>query len=147
MPKKTKNLKYYEAVGRRKSAVARVRLYIAARKSKNAADIKKGEIFINDKPSAEYFPMEGYEKQFSLPLDLTNNLSRFAVSVIARGGGKKGQMEAIRLGLARALEQVNEDHRPLLKSEGLLTRDARVRERRKPGTGGRARRKKQSPKR
>lgn len=69
------------------------------------------------------------------------------VSVIARGGGKHSQMEATMLGISRALEIADGDNRAVLKPQGFLSRDARARERRKPGTGGRARRVKQSPKR
>lgn len=149
MVKKT-NLKYYEAVGRRKSASARVRLYLVKKGSEvNVADlkIKAGEIFVNKKRIEDYFPGNVAKEKYLLPLSLTNNLDRFAISVLVKGGGKEGQLEAVRHGLARALLLVNTDYKPILRKYGLLTRDPRVKERRKPGTGGKARREKQSPKR
>lgn len=149
MPKKASGLKYYQATGRRKSAVARVRLYIAGRKEINVfgAKIKKGEIYVNKKKIGDYFPEKVEKNKYLLPFKLTNTLDRFAVSIQVKGGGKKGQLEAIILGISRALVLVDKDFKPLLKKEKLLTRDARVKERRKVGTGGKARRKKQSPKR
>ena len=80
-------------------------------------------------------------------MSLTNSLDRFAIVVKVNGGGKEGQLDAVSLGISRAMLKVDDATRLVLKKEGLLTRDARVRERRKVGTGGRARRKKQSPKR
>lgn len=148
--KKTSHLKYYEAVGRRKSAVARVRLYIVTKEKEIDVDgvkIKKGEIYVNKKPIEKYFPSEEEKLRYLFPFQLTNSLDRFAVSVLVKGGGKTGQLEAMILGIARALLLVNKDFRPILKEHKLLTCDARVRERRKPGTGGKARREKQSPKR
>lgn len=148
MAPKEKKQSYYEAVGRRRSAVARVRLYIdAGKKTAVNNKAKKGEIFVNDKPIDEYFPISTFKEQYVLPLELTDNVDRFTISVLTKGGGVHGQMEAIKLGIARALELVDEDNRNLLKPYGLLSRDARVRERRKPGKGGKARRKKSSPKR
>jgi len=138
---------YYEAIGRRKSAVALVRLYISPKASKTTSSMNKGDFLINSIPAKEYFQFEPYVQLFQLPLHVVDALERFAISVIATGGGKRGQLDAVRLGLARALEQADENNRKKLKAEGLLTRDSRVRERRKAGTGGRARRKKQSPKR
>lgn len=149
MAPKGKKLSYYEAVGRRRSAVARVRLYMGAKTKKlkiNSA-AKKGDIFVNDMPIEDYFPSDVYKKQYMLPLTVTDSEKRFMISIITNGGGKHGQMEAIKLGLARALELADEENRQKLKSLGLLTRDARIRERRKPGKGGKARRKKSSPKR
>lgn len=151
MVKKTKNLKYYEAVGRRKEAVARVRLYLTG-KDKQALvggiKIKTGEIIVNSKPIKSLFSDPASQFQYLRPLKMTQNLDRFAVSVNVKGGGNKGQLDAIVFGMAKALNLVDrENYRPLLKKQGLLTRDARVRERRKVGTGGKARRKKQSPKR
>ncbi|MGB9882924.1 MAG: 30S ribosomal protein S9 [Microgenomates group bacterium] len=136
-----KNLEYYEAVGRRKKAIARVRLYI---KSKS---LKKGDFMINNHPLDKVY-LESYKKDFILkPLSITDNLNRFAISVIVKGGGITGQMEAIVHGLARALVLVDENYKPILKKFGFLTRDPRKKERRKVGTGGKARREKQSPKR
>ncbi len=148
MAPKTHAQTYYEAVGRRKSAVARVRLYMQKAKSMTVnADVKKGEIMINGLPVTEYFPRDTEKKAYMLPLEIADAASRFAVSIKVDGGGKQGQLEAVAMGLARALELVDGSLRAKLKPEGLLSRDSRVRERRKPGTGGRARRQKQSPKR
>lgn len=151
MPKKVKNLQYYEAVGRRKSAVARVRLFLTG-KEKSATvggiKIKAGEIFVNKKPIANFFGSVAEREQYLQPLKLTNNSDRFAISVLVKGGGESGQLDAIVSGISRALEVLDkESYRPLLKKQGLLTRDSRIRERRKVGTGGKARRQKQSPKR
>ena len=141
MAKKTKNLEYYEGVGRRKQAVARVRLYI-----KTHSKIKKGEVYINDRPIDKVYSF--YQRDFALsPLKLTGSEDRFAISIKTEGGGKNGQLEAIVHGIARSLSKVDESYRPILKKSGFLTRDPRKRERRKVGTGGKARRAKQSPKR
>lgn len=146
--KTKKTVQYYEAVGRRRSATARVRLYIGSKSPKAVnKDVKKGEIFVNDMPAAEYFDMKTDILKLMKPFNLTESDDRFSVSVRTSGGGKQSQVDAIILGISRALIKANEDFRPTLKAEGLLTRDARKRERRKPGTGGKARRQKQSPKR
>lgn len=151
MPKRTRNLKYYEAVGRRKESRARVRLYICGKtKSANIDGLKinQGEIYINHKPVANVFNSQTERVKYLTPLTLTKNQDRFAISILVNGGGRRGQLEAITHGVAAALEKVDKEaYRPLLKKAGLLTRDARRRERRKVGTGGKARRKKQSPKR
>lgn len=151
MAKKIKNLSYYEAVGRRKQSVARVRLYLikkSAEVSVGKLKIKPGEIFINNK-SIDETSFKTYKKMFLLlPLTLTKNENRFAISIIVNGGGTTGQLDAMVHGIARALLIVdNEAYRPLLKANGLLTRDPRKKETRKVGTGGKARRMKQSPKR
>jgi len=151
MVRKIKDLKYYEAVGRRKEAVAVVRLYIVG-KDKDVTvqgnKIKAGELFFNKKPIEVAFPLAYQKAQYLLPLKLTNNLDRFAISIISSGGGINGQLDAIILGLSRAIQIIDrETFRPVLKKQGLLTRDPRARERRKVGTGGKARRQKQSPKR
>jgi small subunit ribosomal protein S9 len=151
MVKKIKNLTYYEAVGRRKQSVARVRLYLVKKSAEvlvGKLKIKTGEIFINGK-SVDETSFKTYKKMFlSLPLILTKNENRFAISIIVKGGGTTGQLDAMVHGIARALLIVdNETYRPLLKINGLLTRDPRKKETRKVGTGGKARRMKQSPKR
>ncbi|MBP9815837.1 30S ribosomal protein S9 [Candidatus Woesebacteria bacterium] len=150
MAKQEKTITYYESIGRRKSAVARVRLYLSSAKAKlpkELADAKKGEIYANHKLVEDYFPGDVYKKDYLLPLNLTDNLNRFIISTLLRGGGIHGQLDALKLGISRALEMVDADNRAKLKPAGLLKRDARVRERRKVGTGGKARRQKQSPKR
>lgn len=147
MAKKDKTLTYYEAIGRRRSATARVRLYITKKATKVNADVQKGQIYVNDMPIEAYFPSEILKKQYMKPLELAGAESRFTISITTSGGGKQGQLDAVTLGLSRALELVDADNRKKLKPEGLLSRDSRVRERRMAGTGGRARRQKQSPKR
>jgi small subunit ribosomal protein S9 len=150
MAKKTSDIKYYESVGRRKSSSAIVRLYIVGKQKEvtiGDVKIKTGEIFINKKPISEYFPQEVSQNELLNPLKLTSNLERFAISAKIMGGGKMGQLDAFIHGLSRAIELSDTTHRPTLKKQGLLTRDARVKEKRKVGTGGKARRQKQSPKR
>ena len=151
MVKKEKAIQYYEAVGRRKLAVATVRLYICAKNKKinlSKTEIGAGEIFVNGKQITKVFPSEAQKKQYMFPLNLTDSIERFAVSVIVRGGGVNGQIEAIVHGVSRALNLVDEGvYRATLKKHGLLRRDPRARERRKVGMGGKARRAKQSPKR
>jgi small subunit ribosomal protein S9 len=151
MAKKIKNLTYYEAIGRRKQSVARVRLYLMKKSTEVAVGdlkIKAGEIYINKK-SIDETSFKAHKKKFlSIPLTLTKNEGRFAVSIVVSGGGTTGQLDAMVHGLSRALLVVDsEAYRPLLKSNGLLTRDPRKKETRKVGTGGKSRRMKQSPKR
>ncbi len=149
-PKKAKVTQYYEAIGRRKTAVARVRLHIVGSgKTATVAShtLKGGQILVNDKAIETIYSHEGDRLAYEAPLTRTENKDRFAITIRVAGGGKRGQLQAITLGLARALEKVDGALRPLLKSEGFLTADARARQRRKVGTGGKARRQKQSPKR
>ena len=137
MAKKTKKKDYIYAVGRRRSASARVRLFKGRKES-----------LVNDEVIGKYFPGESNVKFWQMPFVLTNTLGKYYVTVKVVGGGKMGQMNAVILGTARAFVKLDTDkYRTPLKKAGLLTRDARIRERRKVGTGGRARRKKQSPKR
>ncbi len=141
---------FYEGIGRRKSAVVRLRLFIAkgaAEMSIGDVKIKKGEHIINAVDMKSYFPTKTLQAEYLRPFTLTDTLDRFAVIIHVIGGGKVGQADAAKLAAARALEKVDATFRTVLKADGLLSRDARVRERRKPGTGGKARRQKQSPKR
>ncbi len=110
------------ALGRRKEAVARV-------------IVKKGtgKILVNDKDYKVYFPLIYLQNQVELPLKTIESLSAFDVSINAAGGGQKGQAEAAKLGIARALCVINIEWRPLLKAKGLLVRDSRSVERKKPG--------------
>lgn len=151
MVKKTKDLKYYEGIGRRKEAVARVRMYIVGKdKTVTVGGIKAkaGEIFINKKPVDKVFPTIAEKNKFLLPLKLTQSDNRFAILILTAGGGRSGQLDAVVHGISRAVEKVDKEaYRPILKKQGLFTRDSRTRERRKVGTGGKARRAKQSPKR
>ena len=128
---------YVYAVGRRKSSSARVRLFKG-----------KGESTVNGMPIAKYFEYFLSKKAWAKPFSILDVADNYYVTVKVVGGGKKGQLDAVIHGIARALaKESREKYRPLLKKAGLLTRDPRVRERRKIGTGGKARRKKQSPKR
>jgi small subunit ribosomal protein S9 len=115
---------YYEAVGRRKTATARVRLYPAG---------ENAEIIVNGKPMTEYFPRIQDQLRLTEPLKLVEMESQFNISVLAKGGGITGQADAVRMGIARALIVADETLRPALKKAGLLTRDAREKERKKPG--------------
>jgi len=151
MTKKTKNIQYYEAMGRRKKSVARVRLYLPGKEKSvvvNGNKIREGQIYINDQPFEKVFVLS-YERELAIkPLAITENKERFCVSIVVKGGGRNGQVEAIVHGISKALDIVDRDtYRPLLKKQGFLRRDPRKKERRKIGTGGKARRLKQSPKR
>jgi small subunit ribosomal protein S9 len=118
-----KDKKYFEAVGRRKTAVAIVRLFPE----------KSDEILINNKNFKEYFPTIYQQKMVLAPLELTQNLGNFKIVVLARGGGKNSQAEAVRLGISRALVLFDSNLRPILKSAGFLKRDPRKKERKKFG--------------
>lgn len=115
--------KYVEGIGRRKTAIARVRIYPQG----------KGEFLINEKPYNNYFPDSFYHHLILAPLKMIDQLSDFDVTVKVKGGGITGQAEAIRHGLSRALVKLNPDLKKLLKSAGFLRRDPRERERKKPG--------------
>lgn len=148
--KKKKKISFYQAVGRRKEASARVRLYpvVLGDITIGHFKIKKGEIFVNGKPVEEYFPGEVAKVAYIGPFRITNTIGRFTVSAKIEGSGKSGQLEAFIHGAARALEKVDrEKFRPILKKRGFLTRDPRAKERRKAGYAQKARAKKQSPKR
>ncbi len=150
MLKKQSNKKhYFEGIGRRKEAVCRLRLYISDKGEIKVKEttIKKGEIFVNGLPIEAYFPGKLNKSLYLQPFILTNSENRFAVSAHISGGGVKGQLLAFRLASARALEKANADYREILKQRGLLSVDSRVKERRKAGYAGKARKKRQSPKR
>ena len=118
------------ALGRRKSAVARVYLSNG-----------KGNITINDRPVENYFALEALRYIVNQPLEVTGTLGQFDIKVTVAGGGTKGQAEAIRLGIARALCEIDKEaYRPVLKAAGFLTRDSREVERKKPGQPGARRR-------
>lgn len=122
-------------VGRRKAAVARVFVKPG-----------KGQITINHKALEVYFPLEILQYEVKQPLLVTDTLANYDVTINLVGGGIKGQAEAARMGIARALCEVNAEYRPVLKKNGFLTRDSREVERKKPGQPG-ARRKFQFSKR
>ncbi|MBP9690923.1 30S ribosomal protein S9 [Candidatus Woesebacteria bacterium] len=151
MVKKKNDIQYYEAVGRRRESVARVRLHIVTAKDKSVTasgtKMNQGDIIVNEKPFDMYFPSIAERNIIMRPLEVTQSTDRFAITVQTKGGGKSGQVDAILLGIARALCLSDETYRALLKPEGALTRDPRIRERRMVGTGGKSRRQKQSPKR
>src|SRR5580765_4723799 len=110
--------KQKNATGRRKEAVTRIFL------SKGT-----GKIVVNDKDYKEYFTLSYLQNQVELPLKTIESLDKFDVKVNAAGGGMKGQAEATKLGIARALLEVNPEFRPLLKAAGVLRRDPRAVER------------------
>ncbi|HLV10081.1 MAG TPA: 30S ribosomal protein S9 [Halanaerobiales bacterium] len=112
----------YRGTGRRKTSVARVRLVPG-----------NGKIIINDVDVEDYFGRDTLIKDLKSPLELTNNLGTLDVLVNAKGGGLSGQAGAIRHGIARALLEVDEEYRKPLKKAGYLTRDPRMKERRKYG--------------
>ncbi|MBO7117891.1 MAG: 30S ribosomal protein S9 [Bacteroidales bacterium] len=118
------------ALGRRKAAVARV--YIVA---------GKGNITINDRTLEDYFKEDSLRYVVNQPLAVTGTEGQFDIKITINGGGTKGQAEAIRLGISRALCEVDKEaYRPALKAAGFLTRDAREVERKKPGQPGARRR-------
>jgi small subunit ribosomal protein S9 len=115
----------YYATGRRKESTARVFLRPGT-----------GTITVNQREFASYFPSEALRVQVVQPLQLTENADKFDVLCTVAGGGVTGQAGAIRLGIARALVELAAENRPRLKKEGLLTRDARAKERKKYGMAG-----------
>lgn len=129
-PKVTANLKingnldYHQAVGRRKSATAIVRLY---------PKDSRGVILINNQPMEQYFPHFELQKLVTEALSAADMLGRYTISVKTMGGGKKGQAEATRHGLSRLLLSLDEGLHATLRAQGFLTRDPRVKERKKPG--------------
>ncbi len=142
--KTTTKASYTYAVGRRKTANARVRLY----KSASVPGFDGVQMIVNGKPAEQYFPGETAKAAYRKPFIITETLTKMSASVVVAGSGKMGQLEATIHGLARSLATLDRDsYRSLLKSAGLLTRDSRTRQRRMIGTGGKARRTKQSPKR
>ena len=112
----------YMGTGRRKSSIARVRLVEGT-----------GKITINGKDIEEFFDLETLKVIVRQPLTVTNTLAKYDVICSVRGGGVSGQAGAIRHGIARALNEANAEYRPALKSNGFLTRDPRMKERKKYG--------------
>ncbi|MDQ5901213.1 MAG: small subunit ribosomal protein [Patescibacteria group bacterium] len=150
--KKTTEAKkeYTFAVGRRREAVARVRLYEFVKDGLTWEDlpIKKGDILVNKKAISEYFGGEVNRFRYTEPLRVANAQNKYTITISVAGGGPSGQLDAVVAGISNALAKADaENFRPILKEKGFLTRDARIRERRMVGTGGKSRRKKQSPKR
>ena len=123
-------------IGRRKEALARVRLSPGS-----------GQITINGKPIAEYFLGPIFQRIYNKPLEITKTLGKYSISIKLEGGGRVAQLGAVVHGIARAIAQSDPGLRVALKKEKFLTRDARVKERRKYGHAQKARAMKQSPKR
>lgn len=134
--KSSKLKNYIFAVGRRKTAIARVRLFKG-----------KGETLVNNQPIDKYFTGEVAKKLWARPFEVTETLGKYYATIRVIGSGKNGQLGAAVQGLARALDKAEKTYHSLLKSQKLLTRDPRARERRKVGQMGKARKQKQSPKR
>ena len=118
----SEQVRYYEAVGRRKRATARVRLYPG-----------EGEVVINGKPLQEYFGRPQDRRDVMAPFELTESQNRFNLSVLVRGGGVTGQAHAVRHGISRALLVADPESKAALRRAGFLTRDPREKERKKPG--------------
>jgi small subunit ribosomal protein S9 len=129
-----KNFTY--ALGRRRTASARVRLYRG-----------EGEHMVNGQVIGKYFPGSAMQAVWNKPFDITHTIGKYYITVKVTGGGRNGQLDAVAMGTARTLARVKDDFKKDLRTAGLLTTDPRTRERRKVGMGGKARRKKQSPKR
>lgn len=118
-----KRARYFEAVGRRKTAVARIRLQPQGSK----------EISINGKPLEKYFPVSEWQQIVRSAIGQADSLDKFTMAVKVKGGGLQAQAEAVRHGLARVLVKMDAALRPKFKKAGFLTRDSRMRERKKPG--------------
>ncbi len=116
------SMQVYNAVGRRKSAVARVYLQDG-----------KGNVTINGRDLKEYFPSELLQYVVNQPLETLNVVGNYDIKVTLDGGGITGQAEAVRLGIARALVELNPENKPALRTAGFMTRDPREVERKKPG--------------
>ena len=125
---KEESKKYFEAIGRRKRATARVRLFTC-----KPFEGEKGKILVNEKPYTDFFPTIELQKTIINPLKKMKSLNRFEVTIKVKGGGIKGQAEAIRHSLSRALVKFNQDFSKKLKKAGYLRRDPRRKERKKPG--------------
>lgn len=116
-------VQFYEGIGRRKESTARVRVMTGS-----------GKFMVNEKPGDEYFNRLGDVDAIMAPLQAVGyERNQMDITVVVRGGGVTGQTESVQLGVARALTKMNPDLRPALRKGGFLTRDARVKERKKPG--------------
>jgi len=131
-PKKIKEKKvarrYYESVGRRKQAIARVRLFTC-----QPFEDEKGKVLVNKKPYDVFFKTFELQEKVISPLKKMKSLNRFEATVKVKGGGILGQAEAIRHGLSRSLVKFNPDFSKKLKKAGFIRRDPRKKERKKPG--------------
>jgi small subunit ribosomal protein S9 len=116
-------VQYYEGIGRRKESTARVRIMAGS-----------GRFIVNEKTVEAYFNRFGDVKDIMEPLEIAGeNLSAIDITVVVKGGGVTGQTDSVRLGLARALVKMNPAYQPSMRKAGFLTRDARIKERKKPG--------------
>lgn len=136
MTKSTSKNSYTFALGRRKSAIATVKLSSG-----------KAESYVNGIAISSYFPAVDHKIKYERPFAVTDTLGKYSFTAKIIGGGKVGQLEALTLAVSRALVKIDVNFKPALRTAELLTVDSRVRERRMVGTGGKARRQKQSPKR
>lgn len=123
------------AIGRRKQAIASARLISG-----------DGSMIVNDKPISEYFRGQLSQNRYELPFQ-TLNLTKYSATIRVHGGGKASQLIAVVLSLSRALSEIKAENKTALRTADLMTRDSRKRQRRMVGMGGKARRRKQSPKR
>jgi small subunit ribosomal protein S9 len=137
MPRKVKSDTYTYAVGRRKAAVATVKLYA-----------KSGDSTVNKIALSKFFPGATAKIKYGMPMVKLSLEGKYSFDAKVVGGGKNGQLDALVLAISRAFQKIDTlAYTPILRAAGLLTVDSRVRERRMVGTGGKARRQKQSPKR
>lgn len=134
--KQTSKNTYTRSIGRRKSAVASVKLFSG-----------KGESTVNGLTLDKYFPTKTEKIIYDKPFEITKTTGKYHFQAKIIGGGKTGQVQALSLAISRSLIKINELFKPELRTNGLLTVDSRVKERRMVGTGGKSRRQKQSPKR
>lgn len=128
---KEKKERYFEAVGRRKEAVARVRLY--TKKANDEFPEDRGLILVNQKNYWEYFRNHYFQNLIEEPLRKLKSLDRFKATVLVKGGGLSGQADAIKHGLAKALVLFDRNYKKRLRKSGFLSQDSRVKERRKYG--------------
>ena len=136
MTKSLSKTTYTSAIGRRKSAVASIKLFSG-----------KANSMVNGIALEKYFPGSNFEIRYQKPFNITETLGKYYYSVKVSGGGKSGQLDALVLAISRALKKIDVAFGGALRTAGLMTVDSRVRQRRNIGTGGKARRQKQSPKR
>jgi small subunit ribosomal protein S9 len=121
----TEAIKDTLGTGRRKEAIARVRVRPGA-----------GKILVNDRPFDEYFPIDAQRNALLAPLEQTGKRNEFDIVIRVNGGGNRGQADACKLGIARALKQIDDTLTPGLRDTGMLTRDSRMKERKKYGLRG-----------
>ena len=130
-PAKVKSTeKYFQGIGRRKQSVAGAKLFVSSKKTDAKAE---PEILVNGKSYKVYFSLSELREIVAMPLKAVSDFGVSRITIAVRGGGIRGQAEASRLGIARALVLINEEYKKPLKDLGYLTRDARKVERKKPG--------------